>query len=449
MQGEQLDACDADVIIVGGGLGGLAAAALAAREGRSVIVLEQAGELGGRATTQVRQGVHWNLGAHALYCRGRAFQLFRELGVPFTGRFPSSSHGVLVAANGHYPLPTGAASLLRSKLFTIGERWRALRLLAGLGRIDARRLDGFTARLWIERAAGTGNLGRFMSALLRLSTYASDLDRLSAGAAVDQLRLGLKGNVWYLDGGWQTLVDGLRNRAAEHNAQVRTHGRASAVQPAENHVRVQLATGEVLTGRAVIVTADPKRTCELLQCGNENSLGRWTAGCIPVKAACLDLALDGLTRPDRPFALGLDCPLYASVHSASAKLAPEGVAVVHVMKYLDGAEIEPAEAVERELEEFLEVLQPGWKARVLARRFLPSMTVAHSLPRADEHGLLERPPVALAERPNIFLAGDWVGPDGMLADAAAASASAAAARVLELLSRRPAVAPRRAQHVAG
>ncbi len=39
---------------------------------------------------------------------------------------------------------------------------------------------------------------------------------------------------------------------------------------------------------------------------------------------------------------------------------------------------------------------------------------------------------------NVFLAGDWVGGEGMLADASAASASDAADRVLELLSRTPA-----------
>src|SRR5437016_6311452 len=37
-----------DLIVVGGGLAGLTAAALVAREGRSVAVLERAGHLGGR-----------------------------------------------------------------------------------------------------------------------------------------------------------------------------------------------------------------------------------------------------------------------------------------------------------------------------------------------------------------------------------------------------------------
>ncbi len=84
---------DADTIVVGGGLAGLSTAALIVRARRSVMVLEQADALGGRAATHVRKGVHWNLGAHALYCRGRAFGLFRDLGVPFTGRVSESKPG--------------------------------------------------------------------------------------------------------------------------------------------------------------------------------------------------------------------------------------------------------------------------------------------------------------------------------------------------------------------
>jgi hypothetical protein len=64
------------------------------------------------------------------------------------------------------------------------------------------------------------------------------------------------------------------------------------------------------------------------------------------------------------------------------------------------------------------------------------MTVANDLPRAADGGLPGRVPVALAE--NIFLAGDWVGGEGMLADAAAASAAEAAQKVLARLANAPA-----------
>ena len=96
------------------------------------------------------------------------------------------------------------------------------------------------------------------------------------------------------------------------------------------------------------------------------------------------------------------------------------------------------EATRAELEQFLDRLQPGWQTHVVTRRFLPGMTVASSLPRAEEGGLQGRPDIAVPGLSNVFLAGDWVGGEGMLADASAASASEAAGRVLAVLSRTPA-----------
>ena len=52
----------ADVHVIGGGLGGLAAAALVARSGRSVVVHEQLGSLGGRAVSDDVNGFRFNRG---------------------------------------------------------------------------------------------------------------------------------------------------------------------------------------------------------------------------------------------------------------------------------------------------------------------------------------------------------------------------------------------------
>ncbi|HZU82497.1 MAG TPA: FAD-dependent oxidoreductase, partial [Polyangiaceae bacterium] len=59
-----------DVIIVGGGLAGLAAAAFCARAGLRVTVLERAKNLGGRARTDLVSGHAFNQGGHALYAKG-------------------------------------------------------------------------------------------------------------------------------------------------------------------------------------------------------------------------------------------------------------------------------------------------------------------------------------------------------------------------------------------
>ena len=135
---------------------------------------------------------------------------------------------------------------------------------------------------------------------------------------------------------------------------------------------------------------------------------------------------------ERRFALGLDEPHYYSVHSTTARLAPDGVVVLHAMRYL-GTGATPAKAVEAELESLLDRMQPGWRAHVVARRFLPGLTVSHSQPRAADGGLAGRPGAVVNGRPGVFLAGDWVGDRGMLADAAAASARAAAQAALASL----------------
>jgi hypothetical protein len=54
--------------------------------------------------------------------------------------------------------------------------------------------------------------------------------------------------------------------------------------------------------------------------------------------------------------------------------------------------------------------------------------VANRTPLAAEGGLNGRPDVALTNR--IFLAGDWIGPTGWLAEASFISAREAARRIL-------------------
>jgi phytoene dehydrogenase-like protein len=447
MRGPLLDSVDPDVLVVGGGLAGLSAAALVAQAGRSVTVLEQAAEVGGRAATRVRDGVSFNLGPHALYFMGHAFKLLRELDVPFTGRLPSPGKSRLLTQDGHTPLPRGLLSLLGSRLFGLREKTRLIQFLATLGGLDSHAFDCIPLSEWVRNGFGEGNAAKFLLALFRVSTYADDAERLSAGVAIEQLRLALKGNVWYIDGGWRTLVEGLRCRASEAGATVRTGARVISVCGSDDGVIVGLAGGEVVRSRTAVVAVAPKAAIELLGLTPDAPLAAWAAGSVPIKAACLDVALDRLERPERRFALGLDRPYYYSVHSAAAKLAPEGTSVVHVMKYLRDDADSDAGLIEMELEGCLDRLQPGWRGHTVARRYLPGMTVSYSLPRACENGLAGRPVVSATGHRSISLAGDWVGPEGLLADASAASARSAARQVLSTLDQTGALLKRERAHV--
>jgi len=437
MRATSLRADRADLIVIGAGLAGLITAAFVARAGRKVVVLERAGRPGGRAITRVDGGIHFNLGPHALYCRGHAFRLLRELGILFSGGFPDTRRAVLTDGRRAYRLPRGAGSALASRLLTVRDKARFFRLFAMLPRLDARPFDRVTLREWISETAGHGNLARLMGTLCRVGTYADDPEHLSAGAAIEQLKNTLAGGVWYLDGGWQVLIDGLREYVTKHGVELATSARVVAVRGDAGGVAAITASGEERLGRTAVLAIDPEGAGDLLEMPDNSPLAMWTARSVPVRAACLDVALNHLPRRDRRVAFGLDRPYYFSVHSASARLAPDGVAVLHAMKYLGTEPDSPAEFDEAQLEAYLETLQPGWRGHVVTRRFLPAMTVAHNLPRADEGGLAGRPAVTVPGSPNVFLAGDWVGDQGLLADASAASAAEAARHVIEALDSGP------------
>jgi phytoene dehydrogenase-like protein len=141
--------------------------------------------------------------------------------------------------------------------------------------------------------------------MARVSTYANDPARLSAGLVVRQLQLVLGSGVRYVDGGWQTLVDGLARAAAAAGVEVRTKAPARALEPSAAGVTVRLDGGAIETD-VVVLAVSPDEAHDLLPADAE--LARCSQGRAPVRAACNDLALSRLPRPAARCALGNDRP---------------------------------------------------------------------------------------------------------------------------------------------
>jgi hypothetical protein len=72
---------------------------------------------------------------------------------------------------------------------------------------------------------------------------------------------------------------------------------------------------------------------------------------------------------------------------------------------------------------------------VVSDRFLARMVVSGAMPRAETGGLPGRPRVTESGQPGVLIAGDWVGPDGLLADASLASGHEAARLALLAIDR--------------
>ncbi|MFZ5469790.1 MAG: phytoene desaturase family protein [Myxococcota bacterium] len=404
--------------VIGGGLAGLAAATWLARAGKRVTLFEKA-RTGGRARTRALHGALFNQGPHALYRAGRAMELLRSLGIRPSGGSPPLSGNLAWCGGRLCALPVGTVSLLTTSLLSLQEKLELARLLAGLGHLDATALEGLTLDAWLARALSHERCREVLRSVVRLASYANHPESISAGAAVRQLRLAAAGNVLYLHGGWQTLVDALRAAATSAGVRIIEGTPAERLEQAHGAVAAVHAGGERLAAREVVLAVPPRAAAVVSGLAVMHQLAdRLT----PIRAACLDLVLRELPCPRHTFALGIDRPYYFSIHSHVARLGPEGLHVMLAAKYLSRCD-EGAAALP-ELEAFVDAVQPGWREHVMTRRFLPELVVTHAVP--TPHG---RPPVDAAGVSGLYLCGDWVGPEGMLADAALSSAAQVARRL--------------------
>jgi phytoene dehydrogenase-like protein len=408
-----------DVAIVGGGPSGLATAARLAREGARVTVLERAGALGGRAASHREEGFTLNQGAHALYLGGPAARTLAELGVAWTGTPPRSPWFFCESDGELHTMPTTTMGLLKTSLLGFGDKIALGRALGGLS-IDS-RLFSMPAADWIAKVATSARARAFLSALVRVSTYTADLELLSAGAALKQLANVRRNGVTYVDGGWLSIVDGLARAAKEAGATIITNATPTRIAREGERWRIEVSGTDGLLAGALVLAVGPRAAHALIPESKE--LARIAGAAIPAHAACLDVALSSLPNPHHHFTLGLDRADYLSLHSAFAKIAPEGGAVLHVARYLRRGEGEGDDAarVRGELESLLSRAQPGWEMHATCTRFLPRMVVSNAIPLAANGG--KRADHAIADAPSLFACGDWVGDEGMLLDAALESAA--------------------------
>src|SRR5260370_22179616 len=351
------------IVIVGGGLSGLVAAATLATAGEAVVVLEKSSSTGGRAATRDRSGYQFNLGPHALYRGGELRQALKRLGVEVNGAVPGANGGFAIWRGTPYTLPTGFTSLLTTGLLSLHGKFELARLLQTLPSVDARQWHARSLDEWL-RTIGDERAADVIQMLSRVTTFTNDPRRQSAGGTIEQLQLSLRANVLYLDGGWQTIVDGLTRVARDAGAQFTPEARAVTLERRTPHQidGVRLADGTVVRASAVIVAAGPADVDAL------TTVPRFASGLPPpVRHASLEVALTSLPRPKRIVAFGVDAPLYFSVHSAEARLAPEGGALIHASKYLAPDE-SAGDDVEREIEAMFHMMHPGWRARETFKR---------------------------------------------------------------------------------
>jgi phytoene dehydrogenase-like protein len=373
------------ITVVGAGIAGLTAAIACAEDGAAVTLLEAHSQLGGRARST--DGPYKaNLGPHALYV-GPFWQWMREREI-LPANVPTRLTGARLRIDG----------ALR--------RTPPLGALPGVLRLRGRQAPvDMDFRSWAtshtdERTAA------LLSSLCGVFTFHHDPGELSAAFTWSHAvrLLAAPSPVRYPVGGWSTLVASLERRVRELGVDVQTEVRVDQLPSTPVILAVELDQARALLG--------------------DDSLS-WKSG----RTVCIDLGLRH-RRGDPAIVSDLDESGWIGRYSTTnPSIAPEGEELIQAQM-----PIRPEESAEQaglRLERLLDLGVDEWRGRETWRR--RQVMDARS-------GALDMPGTTWRDRPavdrgdGVFLAGDMVAADGLLAEVSWASALEASRLALQALN---------------
>ncbi len=261
----------ADVLVLGGGVAGLAAALRLADAGRSVRLLEASGRLGGVVRTVRRDGFEAELGPDVFLTRKpAAVRLAERLGVATA----APRGGALVQRNGRlHPLPAGLSGLVPGQirpLLTTPALPLAARLRAAAEPLVPARASDADESLeaFAVRRFGRGVWDGLIEPLLG-GLYGADAGPISLRATLPHLHDRERaGSILSLRsaqeapsgspfarpvGGMDRLVAALADALRQRDVVLETDAPVEAVEATAGGYRVRLADGTDREARAILV----------------------------------------------------------------------------------------------------------------------------------------------------------------------------------------------------
>jgi phytoene dehydrogenase-like protein len=403
-----------DVVIIGGGMAGLATGALLAKEGRRVVVLEKGNQPGGRAYTYEDRGFTLNYGPHAMYTPGSGplAEVMRRLGRPAPAcGYVDPMRAYWADGDRLAPIGAKAHQVLTTKLFSIGERMQVIKFMLAIrsGKPDA-IAPGTTWREWVEQQTGDAAVGRFANALATINTYTRPAGELDAAwlLAHFQRTLFAKDSVGYMSGGFRSMYDAFLDELRAHDGTLITGERIGRLETEDGRAVAAITASERYEAESFVCTLPPQDAPAI---AGERSLRaeleQW-AGLEDVRALCIDLGFVREVRENLALVFDIARDLYYSIHSfTTPDLAPAGGQLLHAMAYLSPEEAADAELLQRRKDELMAGLDlhfPGWREAIAVERTLSAVRVVGARQTPENRRRLV--PLRSSSASNLFFAGD-------------------------------------------
>jgi hydroxysqualene dehydroxylase len=406
------------VVVVGGGLAGIATALELADRGREVALLERRAQLGGLTWSFQRDGLWFDNGQHVFLRCCTAYRAFLDridagssvalqdrLDVPVIA--PGGKTARLRRARLPAPLHLGPA-LARYRHLRWRDRARAVQAALALTRLDSNdpANDTSTFGSWLAAHGQSAAAIERLWNLIARPTLNLGADEAALGPAVKVFRTGLLDAADAADIGWAQvpLVEAhgepARRALDAAGVDVRTSASVEAITVGDD---VTVTARESLhRADAVVLAVPPDAAARLLPAG------ALPAGVEPARlgtSAVIDVALVLDRRvTDLPVAAGIGTLVQFVFDRTAAAGARRGQVLAVSLSAADGLlPRRPAELV-RDVHASLAELLPGaGRAEVVDA----VVTKERAATFRCEPGALAHRPGAVTRAPGVFLAGAW------------------------------------------
>jgi phytoene dehydrogenase-like protein len=426
----------ADVIVIGGGWGGLTTAAILAHNGLEVQLLEATGHLGGRSACDRKDGFIVDYGIHIISyeSEGPAAKALREIGYDI--EFLGYGKPVIYMDGEFVPMPTGVSSFLGSHFLS----WADKMIIGhGVRKLIVANTSKIADKPLAKAIPGSGreSVRDFYSILSSMGLIAPDIEVASAGEFAKFLRRAMKAReqVSYPRGGSGQINDALAEKVKESGT-ISFNSRVKSLDLAGGKVKSVKVHDQELKARAVVLAVPVQKLPEMAPSGLSSDFRKKCASLIPTAGISIDLCLDQVVSDIDSFFITAD-PIAMGQFTSNIDpgTAPEGKQLATFFYPLTMDVLDDRTLLDAEQKRFvllIEKMFPGIMDHIEWERVLRLKMVDGFEPRIGQTDR-DRPGVRVEGVEDLFLAGDCVGVKGQGGDVAFTSGVAAAHAVLDFL----------------
>lgn len=427
------------VIVVGGGLAGLSAAARLAHHGFQVTLLEKAPKLGGRAITIPMKGFNFNFGAHAIYARDRSilrkFESEIQLKVDWKDFTPSKAYYDLGSFT--TPMPATLEGLYKTKMLDANNKVRfAYEIAKTLSSLE-RGEDGMPIGEYLEREPA--QVRDLLLTVASSNFFTNESEKIPSPLFFQYYKRLFSTNraVAYIGGGWQSIVDGFATIIEANGGQIITKEKVSKIEMEDNQiVKLIGKEGTEYETDQVIFCIPPKDLATLFAETKYSSLFDEYNQYSPTQVVVYDVGLS--KRIPSPYTYiyhKQERVFITDISYYDHSCVPEGGQLMQAIAYLNEEEIAEGKAEEKvaAIETVYDKHYPGWRDVLVAKRLSKKATV-QEIKCIDDQRLM---PTKFYSLPNVFFAGDWCKGEGQLSELSFSSAYEVTSRILKHVKTQP------------